>query len=325
MKYKINWKNIKNSYKGFETLAVKYVQMEYDSNFTQTNDTRDGNKDAILEKEIYTIILGYQSSPDSNEEWWMEAKYSESKDVIPRYRLDATIVSAILKGNVGRIIFVTNMNIQGQTINDIRQAIIGATSCKEVNFCTRNTLEYWLYQNPSILSEFFLDYQNENIELDNLILIENVKYYSSPEISYTFKENLRVIDLEQVYRANFTVFSKNIQTVSLQSSRSLRGIKIINPKKLALQKGVNNLQFSFKLTANYGYKSAKKQKEHMCFPEPIFCLGTLQLISEHSITVNKTMSASFEILSQKNMEKEILDFFVKSDRVEGVYIFYLYG
>ena len=62
MKYKIDWKNIKNSYKGFEALAVKYVQMEYDLSFTHTKDTRDGNKDAVLEKEIYTIIFGYQSS-----------------------------------------------------------------------------------------------------------------------------------------------------------------------------------------------------------------------------------------------------------------------
>lgn len=154
MEYKIDWKNIKNGYKGFESLAVKYVQMEYNSNFKHTKDTRDGNKDAVLEKEIYTIIFGYQPSPNIAEEWWMEAKYSESKKVLPRYRLDATLVSAILKGNVARIIFVTNINIESQTINDIRQAIVGVTLCREVNFCTRSMLEYWLYQNPDILYDF---------------------------------------------------------------------------------------------------------------------------------------------------------------------------
>ena len=155
MKYKINWKNIKNGYKGFEALAVKYVQTEYDSRFLHTKDTRDGNKDAVLEDEIYTIILGYQSTDNSIEEWWMEAKYTESKSVLPRYRLDATLVSAILKGNVTRIFFVTNTNISSQVVNDIRQAIIGTTICKEVNFCMRNTLEYWLYQNTDILRDFF--------------------------------------------------------------------------------------------------------------------------------------------------------------------------
>ena len=325
MRYKINWKNIKDSYKGFESLAVKYVQMEYDSNFTHTGDTRDGNKDAVLEKEIYTIILGYQSSPNSAEEWWMEAKYSESQNVISRYRLDATLVSAILKGNVGRIIFVTNMNISGQTINDIRQALIGATVCREVIFCTRNTLEYWLYQNTDILSDFFLDYQNEIIELDDLILIENIKYYSLPEISCAFKENLHVIDLAQAYHANFTVFSKNIQTVTLQSDPSLRGIKILNSKTIVLQKGVNNLQFSFMLKTNYGYKSDKKQKEHKSLPEPMFRFGALQLISECNVTVNKTRFANLQILSQKKVEEEISTFFAKSDKVKGVYLFYLYG
>ena len=325
MNYKINWKNIKNSYKGFENLAVKYVQMEYDSNFKHTGNTRDGNKDAFSEKEIYTIILGYQSSPNSTEEWWMEAKYSESKDAISRYRLDATLVSAILKGIVGRIIFVTNMNISGQTINDIRQTLIGATVCKEVNFCTRNTLEYWLYQNPTILSEFFLDYQNETIELDDLILIDNIKYYSSQEICYIFKENLHAIDLEQTYLANFSVFSKDVQTISLQSDPSLRGVRILDSKKLILQKGVNNLQFSFMLKTNYGYKSIKKQREHEFLPEPIFRFGTLQLISEGSVFVNKKLFENVPILSQKNIKKEILDFFGKSDRIAGVYLFYLYG
>ena len=61
MNYKIDWTNIVNGYKGFESLAVKYVQVEYDSHFEHTKDTRDGNKDAILQKEVYTIILGYQA------------------------------------------------------------------------------------------------------------------------------------------------------------------------------------------------------------------------------------------------------------------------
>ena len=255
----------------------------------------------------------------------MEAKYSESQNIIPRYRLDATLVSAILKGNVGRIIFVTNMNIQSQTINDIRQAIIGVTTCKEINFCSRNTLEFWLYQNPDILSEFFPDYQNEPIELDDLILIDSIKYYSAIEINYAFKESLYILDLGQKYRANFTVYSKYAQSVSIQSNQGLQGIKVLNPKNLMLQKGINNLQFSFMLKKNYGYKSLKKQQEHMLPPEPAFCLGTLQLVSNNNVTINKDMLANLDILSQKNMEKEISNFFMKSNKVNGTYLFYLYG
>ena len=325
MNYKINWKNIKKGYKGFEDLAVKYVQMEYNSNFEHTKDTRDGNKDAVLKQEIYTIILGYQPSENVAEEWWMEAKYSESKNILPRYRLDATLVSAILKGNVTRIIFVTNMNIQSQTINDIRQAIVGITICHDVNFCTRNMLEYWLYQNPDILCDFFSDYHNEPIDLDDLILVDGIKYYSAIETNYTFRENLRVLDLEQMYHANFTIFSKYPQTVNLQSRKNLLGIKIVSSKKIALQKGINTLQFSFMLKENYGYKSKKKNEEHMYLPEPTFLCGNLQIISEYNVTINKHVLANFEIISQKNAMKEMSAFFATAVNIKGTSLFYLYG
>ena len=246
MKYKINWKNIKNGSKGFEALAVKYVQTEYDSRFLHTKDTRDGNKDAILVDEIYTIILGYQSTDSSVEEWWMEAKYSESKDILPRYRLDATLVSAILKGNVRRIFFVTNTNITSQVVNDIRQAIIGTTVCKEVNFCMRNTLEYWLYQNTDILLEFFPEYKDTLIQLENLILVDKVQYYTATRINCVFKESLHLLDLEQVYRAEFTIFSNDDTILILRPDQRLKGIKIIS-NKLTLRKGINNIQFEFYL------------------------------------------------------------------------------
>ena len=322
MSYKIDWTNIKNGYKGFESLAVKYVQAEYNSNFAHTKDTRDGNKDAVLEKEVYTIILGYQPSPNSSEEWWMEAKYSESKKVLPRYRLDATLVSAILKGNVGQIIFVTNMNIQSQSINDIRQAIIDVTVCKEVHFCTRNTLEYWLYQHVDILQDFFYYYNNEPIELDDLMLIENIKYYSAMNIHYTFQENLHILDFGQVYRADFTVFSKTIQDVSLNPNPYLKGIKFVSSKKFVLLKGINNIQFYFMLKENYGYKSKKRKQEHNLLPEPAFILGSLQIVSEGKIIVNEQTLTNYKIASQQDIEQDIFNFFRKS---KGTNFYYLYG
>ena len=322
MNYKIDWANIENGYKGFESLAVKYVQAEYDSNFEHTKDTRDGNKDAVLEKEEYTIILGYQPSPNAREEWWMEAKYSESKKVLPRYRLDATLVSAILKGNVGRIIFVTNMNIQSQTINDIRQAITDVTVCKEVNFCTRNTLEYWLYQHLDILQDFFPNYHHESIELDDLMLVENIKYYSAMDIHYTFRENLCVLDLGQIYRADFAVFSKEAKNVRLASNPYLKGIKFISPKKIALQKGINNIQFYFMLKSNYGYSSVKRKQEHNLLPEPSFTLESLYIVSESKVAINKQTLANYKIASQEDMKQNIQGFFSKA---KGTNLYYLYG
>lgn len=322
MSYKIDWTNIKNGYKGFESLAVKYVQTEYDSNFSHTQDTCDGNKDAVLEKEMYTIIFGYKPSPNVSEEWWMEAKYSESKKVLPRYRLDATLVSAILKGNVGRVIFVSNMNIQSQTINDIRQAIVDVTACKDVNFCTRNTLEYWLYQHPDILQDFFTDYHDEPIELDDLMIIENVKYYSAMDIHYTFQESLCILDLQRVYRADFTVFSKTFQDVNLKSNHYLKGIEFVGPKKIVLQQGINSVQFYFMLKENYGYNTNKKKQEHNLLPEPAFLLESLQIVSEGKVTVNEQSLANYKIASQQEMEQNICDFFKESS---GTNLYYLYG
>lgn len=92
MKYRINWSNIEDGHKGFEKLAVRYVQCNYDSRFKHTGDTRDGNKDARLVRGEYTIVLGYQQAEHLAEEWWMEAKFSETKERITRYRLDATLV-----------------------------------------------------------------------------------------------------------------------------------------------------------------------------------------------------------------------------------------
>lgn len=71
MDYKINWANIVNGYKGFECLAVRYVQVEYDSHFEHTKDTRDGNKDAILQKKYIPLFLAisHYQMPARNGGW----------------------------------------------------------------------------------------------------------------------------------------------------------------------------------------------------------------------------------------------------------------
>lgn len=98
-----DWGKIKNGFSGFENLAVRFVNSQFPASrpWEQTKKTRDGNKDA------YTIVLGYQPYPAKEEQWWMEAKYSTVIQQLPRYRLDATVVSAILSGNV------SNIGVQG--------------------------------------------------------------------------------------------------------------------------------------------------------------------------------------------------------------------
>ena len=142
------------------------------------------------------------------------------------------------------------------------------------------------------------------------------------DIHYTFQENLRILDLERVYRADFTVFSKTIQDVNLKPNHYLKGIKFLGSKKIVLQQGINNIQFYFMLRANYGYNSNKKKQEHNLLPEPAFLLESLQIVSEGKVSVNEQSLASYKIASQQDMEQCIRDFFKQSNSTN---LYYLYG
>ena len=131
----INWETIVDGFRGFEKLALEFVEENEPQNgcsWKPTKETRDGNHDAILAREVsdtpkpdFAVFVGYANNVDV---WWMEAKYSaeatQENSIISRYRLDATIVSAILSRNISKIIFVTNLEIASKTIADIRKALI---------------------------------------------------------------------------------------------------------------------------------------------------------------------------------------------------------
>lgn len=325
MKYRINWSNIEDGHKGFEKLAVRYVQCNYDSRFEHTGDTRDGNKDARFVRDEYTIVIGFQQAEHLAEEWWMEAKFSETKERITRYRLDATLVSAILKGTVGRIIFVTNINVDMQTVNDIRQAITCTTHCKEVDFCTRDCLEYWLYQNPKILEDFFHDYHGERIELPSLMLIEQMDFFSTDKSNLVFRESLSVLDIDCTYTARFAVYAHDPQELRIQVGSHLKGIEKLHPKKWKLDAGVNQLEIYFKLSSNYGYKSAKRKEEHSQLPAPAFKLGSLNIVSRRNITVSTTVRRNYSIPSQDNLLRQMQQCFTSSPRDTGIQLFYISG
>ena len=325
MNYKINWSNINDGYKGFEKLAVRYVQCNYDSRFKHTADTRDGNKDARLVRDEYTIVIGFQRTETAAEEWWMEAKFSKAKERITRYRLDATLVSAILKGTVGRIIFVTNININAQTVNDIRQAITYATHCKEADFCTRDGLEYWLYQNPKILREFFSDYHGDPIELSDLMLVEQIDFLAADKSKLVFRESLNVLDIDCPYIARFAIYAHDSQEIHIKPGSHLKGIEILRPKKWKLSAGINWLEIYFRLVSNYGYRSAKARQEHSQLPTPAFRLGSLNIVSRRNITVSEKARRSYNIPSQKVLLQQMRRCFAASQKNGDMRLFYVSG
>jgi len=315
MEYIINWATIKGGHKGFEELAVRYVQFEYDEQFERTKDTRDGNKDARLAKNRseadYTIVLGFRKAENTQEEWWMEAKYSDAEKRLTRYRLDPTLVSAILKGVVGRIIFVTNINVDTQTINDIRQAITISTDCKEVDFCTRGRLEYWLYQHKCVLQEFFSDYSGHAVQLPELVLVEPMDFYTADRSALVFRESLHMLEMGRAYLARFSIYSNRLREVSIQSAGGLKGITDINPKKQMLQPGINDMTFHFRLApGRYGYRSKKREEEHAQLPQPAFRLGEFNIVPKHSVTVNDNPWKNYKTPSQTGLFKKLKRSFV---------------
>lgn len=149
----IEWKRIEGGFDGFERLAVDFVNdvepVAGGSSWKRTPRTRDGNRDAC------TIVFGYRPEGLTQTEWWMEAKYSTTLTRMPRYRLDATIVSAFINGNVGRVVFVTNVDVQAKTICDIQAALVGSGLCASVSFYARNHLEYWLLSDYPRYCKYF--------------------------------------------------------------------------------------------------------------------------------------------------------------------------
>lgn len=325
MNYRIDWSKIRDGYKGFEKLAVQYVQCCYDSRFEHTKDTRDGNKDARLTKDNCTIVMGFQKAEGALEEWWMEAKFSTKTEHLTRYRLDATLVSAILKGTVGRVIFVTNIDVSTQTINDIRQALTCATHCQEVDFCTKDYLEYWLYQEQNILKEFFADYHDEPIELDDTMLTRQMDFFAADRSNLVFRESLSVLDRECSYIARFSVYSRMKQEVNIRSASNLKGIIIQSPPKLSLNAGINQAEIYFSLSSDYGYKSKKAKQEHLHLPSPAFKLGNLDIVSRRNITVSTVSKKIYNLPSQETLLQRMQKHFKSSKQRSQTGLFCISG
>lgn len=289
-----DWGKIKNGFSGFEELAVQFVNDQFPTSrpWQQTKKTRDGNRDA------YTIILGYQPYPAKEEQWWMEAKYSITAQKLTRYRLDATIVSAILNGSVSKVIFVTNILIGAKTVQDIRTALKNAVNCKDVSFCTKYTLEYWLRQNPDIMLEFF---GNTDFRFDqpDLFISEEPEFYSEIDRGLAFREPLHILRRNQQYSACFSVFSAKKNVRKVRTKKGVQGLTLLSPARLTLQPGENHVRISFRLESDY--KGGTGTDENSA---PAFLLGQSQAIPKYAEVVDGA-EMMIKIKSQKRILEEV--------------------
>lgn len=293
-----NWGAIKDGFSGFEKLAYRFVGEHFPAPhaWEQTKQTRDGNKDA------YTIVFGYQPYPAREEQWWMEAKYSARTSRLTRYRLDATVVSAILSGNVSKVIFITNIIVSAKTVLDIRAALRRATNCKEALFCTKFTLEYWLSENPKIVEEFF-DGSDFSFQLPDLFVTEEMEFYSDITKGLAFREPLHFLSRGKQYAACFNIFCAKRCRRKIRPGRNVKGLTILQPAQLLLKQGENHLQILFQIERDYiGGKEASVNDA------PTFLLGGCELTPKNAEVVDSTES-QIKILAQQTILKELYSLF----------------
>lgn len=248
----INWKNLKNNKQGknFEALAIEYLKNNFQGNWEPTKQTRDGNKDAI---SIFYI----------NKEKWAEAKYT-NKEKLPRYRLDATIVSAIIKKEkVIEVIFITNSLIDESTKYNIQTALINAMGKSfKVYFKTKRDIEFWLYNNPDIYKKYFLDSGEEisslESEFNKLIPTSDASFYTLIRQSISFNEPLKLLYVGESYHLRFSIFSPVKDKIEIKINTDK--LKIVNNNIVNINKGENSINIKI-LCINSGelLKSADKK------------------------------------------------------------------
>lgn len=283
----ITWRKIEGGFRGFEKLALLFVENQFPNpSWKKTGETRDGNTDAIA------YVFGYQSNEKQRVQWWMEAKYSTEQVLVTRYRLDATIVSAILAGNVKKVIFVTNIAIRAKTIIDIRNALTKATSCRDILFCTKPILENWLCKNPSIYQNFFPPLAPGEVleQSEDIYLTQEIDFYQRSSDPVAFAEPCKILYGNERYVGHFSVYCEDDRTVTLRKNRHCRGISLSGKHTFELHPGDNPIKFEIVL-------SSKLPDESSFY----FLLDNVEVFPTNFIHFSPQPSIHHELPGQKNI------------------------
>ncbi|MCH5349624.1 MAG: hypothetical protein J1E40_09890, partial [Oscillospiraceae bacterium] len=287
----IAWEQIKDGFRGFERLALEFVKKQFKNpTWEKTSETRDGNKDAIA------YVFGYRSNKTQQAQWWMEAKYSTDQALVTRYRLDATIVSAILNGHVKKVVFVTNIAIRAKTIIDIRNALTKATSCHDVVFCTKPILENWLCKNPNIYRNYFPPLApGETLrQSDPIYLTQEIDFYQRSLDSVVFAEPCKILKCDARYVGHFSVYCEDNRTVTLKKNRHCQGVSISGERTFALHPGENPIKFEVALSSKLPDESAF-----------YFLLDNIEVFPSNCIHLSSQRSIHYELPGQKKIVERI--------------------
>lgn len=297
---KIDWIKIKDGFRGFEKLALSFVEDQFPNpSWEKTGETRDGNTDAIA------YVFGYQSDKRQRVQWWMEAKYSTAQNLVTRYRLDATIVSAILAGNVKKVIFVTNIAIRAKTIIDIRSVLAKATSCHDIVFCTKPILENWLCKNPSVYQNFFQPLASGEVleQSEDMYLTQGIDFYQRSANSVAFVEPCKILYGNENYVGHFSVYCENDRTVTLRKNKHCKGILLRGEHTFELHPGDNQIKFEILVPPELPDESSF-----------YFLLDDVEVFPANSVHFSSQPNIHYELPSQKEIMgniKEILNQFLR--------------
>ncbi|MCT4648477.1 MAG: AAA family ATPase [Carboxylicivirga sp.] len=239
----INWQKLKNNKKGkgFEDLAIEYLKNNFQGSWKQTKQTRDGNKDAV------SIIY-------LNKEAWAEAKYTE-KSRLPRFRLDATIVSAIIgKDKVVELIFITNSQIDITTKNSIKVALSNAMEKSfRVSFRTKEDIEFWLFNNPKVFEKYFSSTRDSlnslKSQFDKIRFTSLVSFYKAIRQSISYNESLDSLVVGDIYIMLFSLFSpieKEEISININSNKI---VLLPESNNITVSKGENTISLKVKCIA----------------------------------------------------------------------------
>lgn len=285
----IPWENIENGYQGFEDLANEYVKLVFTSyKWNPTKKSRDNNHDG------YAIVTCFSHKAGSYEVW-MEAKYSTSKSYLTRYRLDSTIVSAIIEQNIRQLYFVTNIEIADYVRQAIRTALTNALHIQQgdVFFCTKKNLEVWLClpENSETLQTYFPGLKVEDVCVDSdLQLIDQPGFYKYTKHQLTYQAPLRKLYESELYLLYFRLYSHVTKEVNITSSSKY--FRILYPgKPVILQPRSNEVALIVKC------KPTDKQTD-------AFLVGN-QTISLDTVSVCKNPEIKVSIHSQQEHLKVI--------------------
>ncbi len=213
----------------FEKLALDYLRDNFAIKWEQTHISRDGNKDAVS-----VVLRGH-------EEVWAEAKYTKNHR-ISRYRLDATIVSALIYDKkIVKIIFITNSDIDDKTQIDIERALKNALGePTEILFQTKYDIEFWLYNNPKQYAKYFNDSEQSLQSLHfNGIVANNISFYKVIRQSFCFREPLNELYVGNNYELIFSIFSPfDINDCKIKLTTNLIEVR---PTNIDIRRGSNRI------------------------------------------------------------------------------------